>query len=112
MTVEALEIFGYARDLERMRGVGTWSLPTKSGTREEFVRVGELVRIKGTADELHGVQVGLGVHVPHCLLFLPADAMFSCDRSTVVDAKVENTNGEINGQLLLSGNRSIVENDR
>jgi hypothetical protein len=56
-----------------------------------------MVRIKGTADELHGVQVGLGVHVAHCLLFLPANAMFSGDGSSMVDTKVKNTNGEING---------------
>jgi hypothetical protein len=97
MTVKGSEIFGYACDLEGVRGVGTCFLTTESRTREKFVRVGKLVRIKGTADELHGVQVGLGVHVAHCLLFLPANAMFSGDGSSVVDAKVEDTNGEING---------------
>src|SRR6266478_2742025 len=95
MTVEASEIFGYARDLERMWRVGTRFLPTESRTREEFIRVGKMLRIKGAADELHSVQVGLGVHVAHCLLFLPANAMFSCDGSAMVDAKVKNTNGEI-----------------
>src|SRR5258705_5453471 len=38
--------------------------------------------------------------------------MFSGDGPAMVDAEVENANGEINGYLLLSGNRSIVENDR
>ncbi|SRR6266480_3802039 len=95
MTVNSSEIFGYARDLERVRGVGTCLLTTESRTGEEFVRVGELLRIKGTADELHGVQIGLGVHVAHCLLFLLANAMFSGDGSSMVDAKVKNTNGEI-----------------
>jgi hypothetical protein len=97
MTVDSSEIFGYARDLERVRGVGTCFLTTESRTREEFVRVGKLVGIKGTADELHGVQVRLGVHVAHGLLFLPANAMFSGDGSSMVDAEMENTNGEING---------------
>src|SRR5260370_37718107 len=97
MTAEGSEIFGYARDLERMRRVGTWFFTTESRTREEFVRIGKLLRIKGTADELHGVQVGLGVHVAHRLLFLPANAMFSGDGSSMVDAEVKNTNGEING---------------
>jgi hypothetical protein len=77
MTVEASEIFCYACHLERMRGIGTWFLTTESRTREESVRVGKLLRIKGTADELHGVQVGLGVHVAHRLLFFLANAMFS-----------------------------------
>ena len=97
MTVEASEIFGYARDLETMRRVGTCLLATEPRTREEFVRVSKLLRIKGTADELHSVQVGLGVHVAHCLLFLPANAMFSGDGSSMIDAKMENAKGEING---------------
>ena len=97
MSVDASEIFGHTCDLERMWRVGTRFLTTESRTWEEFVRVSELVRIKGTADELHGVEVGLGVHVAHCLLLLLADAMFSGDGSSMVDAKVENTNGEING---------------
>src|SRR6266481_580818 len=97
MTADSSEIFGYACDLERVRSVGTCFLTTESRTREEFVRVRKLVRIKGTADELHGVEVGLGVHVAHCLLFLPANTMFSGDGSSVIDAEVENPNGEING---------------
>src|SRR5882762_3571267 len=97
MTVEASEIFGYARDLERMWRVGSRFLPTESRTREEFVRVGKLLRIEGAADQLHGVQVGLGVHVAHCLLFFLANAVLSGDGSSMVDAKVENTNGEIDG---------------
>src|SRR5258708_37919579 len=97
MTVEASEIFGYARDLARMWRVGTRFLPTEPRTREEFVRVGKLMGIKGTANELHGVQVRLGVHVAHGLLFLPADAMFSSDGSSMVDAEMEDANGEIDG---------------
>src|SRR6266550_8201467 len=97
MTVDSSEIFGFARDLERVRGVGTCLLTTESRTREKFVRVSELLRIKGAADELHSVQVGLGIHVAHCLLFLLANAMFSGDGTAMVDAKVKNTNREING---------------
>src|SRR3981081_604018 len=95
MTIEASKIFGYACDLERVRRVWARLLATESRPREELVRGGKLVRIEGTADELHGIQVGLRVHVAHCLLFFPANAMFSGDGSSVVDAEVENTNGEI-----------------
>src|ERR1700688_809616 len=97
MTVNTSEIFSHTGDLERMWRVGTRFLTTESRTWEEFVRVSELVRIKGTADELHGVQVGLGVHVAHCLLLLLADAVFSGDGSSVIDAEVEDANGEIDG---------------
>src|SRR5258708_27772539 len=108
MMVEGSEIFGYARDLERMWRVGTRFLPTESGTREELVRIGKLMGIKGTANELHGVQVGLGVHVAHCLLFLPANAMFSSDGSSMVDAKAKHTNGEIDGELLLCAHPTLL----
>jgi hypothetical protein len=97
MTVKASEIFGYARDLERMWRVGTRFLPTESRTREKFIRVGKMLRIKGAADELHSVQVGLGVHIAHGLLFFLANTMFSSDGSSMIDAKMKNTNGEIDG---------------
>ena len=92
-----LEIFSYSGDFERVRRVGAGFFAAESRTREEFVGVGDLVWVEGATDELHGVEVGLGVHVAHGLLFLLAHAMFTGDGPSVIDAEVKNANGEIDG---------------
>ena len=92
-----------------MRGVlaGFFAAEARSG--EHFGGIGKLERVEGAADAVHGVEVGLGEHLGHHLLFLLADAVLAGDGAAGVDAHFEDARGERFGGVLLAGDAAVVE---
>ena len=76
---------------------------------EDFSRVGELQRVEGAADSLHGGEVGFGEHFGHGVFFVLADAVFAGDGAAGGDAEVEDFGGEGFGGVLLAGDARVVE---
>ena len=55
---------------------------------KSFVGVGDVLRVEGAADALHGFEVGFGEHVAHGALLLAADAVLAGDGAAGFDADV------------------------
>ena len=99
------------RRLERVRRVGAGLFSAQAGTREDFIGIGDVLRVEGAAKELHGCQVRLGEHVAERLLLLLAYSMLTSDGAAVVDAEAQDSIGEFKRFLLLAGYGLIVEHE-
>ncbi len=71
-----------------------------------------MIRIKRTADQLHGLQVRFGEHLGHEHLLFLAYAMLSSDGAADPDAKLQNLARKLLCILLLSLDAAIVQNER
>ena len=98
-----LEELGDAGGFEGVGGVGAGFFAAESGAGKSLSGLAMLCGIEGVADELHGVEVGLGEHVAHGLLLLAADAVLAGDGAAVVDAEVQDAVGEVERDLFLAG---------
>ena len=78
---------------------------------EDFGGVGEIERVEGAADALHGGEIGFGEHFGHVLLFVFTDAMLAGDGAAGGDAEIEDFGGESLRGDLLAGDALIVEDE-
>jgi hypothetical protein len=86
-----------------VRGIWTWFLATEPGARKDLIGIRDIVRVEAAAHSLHGIEVGLRVHIAQGLLLVPAHSMFSRDRASMVDAEMEYACRKFEGKLLLAG---------
>ena len=78
------------------------ALAAEAWRGKELVRVGDVLRVEGVADALHGFKIGVRVHVGHAALLLAADAVFARNGPTGFDADIENTHGEVDGTFFFA----------
>src|SRR5208282_142062 len=95
-------------DLERMRLVTSGLFSAQPGAGKYFVGVGKLERVESAADELHGLEVRLAVHLRHHLLFLFTHAVFPGDGAACLDTQFEDAKGELLRSVLLSRDAAVV----
>ena len=56
-------------------------------------------------------RIGFGVHVAHGFLLLAPDAVLAGDRTTEIDADLENAQREVDRNGLLAGMGGVIEHD-
>ena len=91
--------------LQWVRSVFSRFLTAQPGTRKHLIGVGDVLRIEAAAHALHGIQVRLGIHIPHRVLLFPPHAMFSGDGTSVVHAQIQDAHRKVDGNVLLPWNR-------
>src|SRR2546425_1267276 len=71
----------HSRDLEGVRLIGPWFLRAETWPRKPLFGVRQSLRVEGTANALHGIEVGLGEHYRHELFLLLPHAVLAGDRA-------------------------------
>jgi len=92
-----------------VRGVlaGLFAAEARGG--EHLGGIGELQRVKGAADAMHGGEVGFGEHFGHHFLFVFADAVLAGDGAAGGNANFEDAIGESFGGVLLARDAPVIE---
>src|ERR1700759_3326801 len=86
---------------ERMRRVWSGLLSTKAWARKQLIWIGDILRVECMPDQLHRLEIGLGEHISHRLLFLFSYPVLARYRAAFVDAEMKNSIREIQRYLLL-----------
>ena len=70
------------------------------------------MRVEGAADQLHRVEVVVGVHPRHVRRLVHADAVLAGDRAAVLDAQVEDRAADLLGRLAGALDGVVEEHQR
>ena len=96
-----------------------WAPLCRPGTSPHSRGVGKtlpglemLCGVEGAADQLHGVEVLVGVHPRHVLRLVHADAVLAGDRAAVLDAQVEDRAADLLGRLAGALDGVVEEHQR
>src|SRR2546425_5508715 len=76
-----LEQSRHTRDLQGVRLIGPWFLRAETWPRKNLIGVRQSLRVEGTSNALHGIEVGLGEHYRHELFLLLPHAVLAGDRA-------------------------------
>src|ERR1700733_8175169 len=108
----ASEDLRYAAGFEVVGDVGSaGAFAAEAWGGKELVWVGDVLRVEGVADALHGFEVGVGIHVGHAALLFATDAVLAGDGAAGFHADVEDTHGEVDGAFFFAGVVLGVEAD-
>src|SRR5271163_2592436 len=101
---DKLEEFCDACCLQWVRTVLARLLPAEPGPRKDLIGVGDIIRVEAAAHSLHGIEIRLGVHIPHRLLLLSSHPVLSGNRPAMVHAQVKYAYRKVDGNLFLTRN--------
>src|SRR5664280_2894213 len=68
------------RRLKRMRNVRSWFIAAQAKAWKHLVRVRQMLRIEGATHQLHGIEIGFGIHRWHEVFLLLPNPVFAGDR--------------------------------